>query len=67
MHDPTAADRMHESAACDHCAHPAWAHGPGAICSECDTIAHGGSCGLLSLYGFDLNALPLDDRALVAL
>jgi hypothetical protein len=47
--------------ACDRCDHPAWTHGIGAICTECDNSRHGGACGLLSLYGFDINALPLDD------
>ncbi len=47
---------------CDCCEHPAWAHGPGGICSECDASHKGGACGLLSLFGFDLAALPLDER-----
>jgi hypothetical protein len=47
-----------DSERCGCCAHPAWTHGPGSICSECDAAADAGACGLLSLYGFDLTSLP---------
>jgi hypothetical protein len=52
-----------DSVRCECCAHPAWAHGPGSICSECDASDQVGACGLLALYGFDLAALPLVEPA----
>jgi len=47
------------SVLCERCNHPAWAHGPGSICSECDCTPGHGACGLLALYGFDLASLPV--------
>ena len=63
MYDHSPTDSWFADATlCDRCSHPGWAHGPGGICSECDASQKAGACGLLSLYGFDLAALPLDDR-----
>jgi hypothetical protein len=42
----SAEDWFVDPARCAGCAHPAWTHGLS------------GACGLLSLYGFDLAALP---------
>ena len=58
--------RSSESTVCERCAHPSWMHGPGGICADCDASHHATACGLLTLYGFDLSALPLADEAFAA-
>jgi hypothetical protein len=63
LHAVLSEGRFSDSARCSCCAHPAWAHGPGSICSECDASDAMGACGLLALYGFDLAALPLAEPA----